>query len=265
MATKAKPATTTRPKKQLIDKSYRLRNMHPLTFELKSGDNKRLTIFDEKEKRQRAIRHCPYETSIFVDEQQDDSIVEPIVFIQGLYNTGHTDVMTQEFLDNHPSNGGIFEVIDDERDAAEMADMEDVILDIKHAVRSKIKEDNGITQLRVVLSAVTSDLAGVSKMSVPELKMKAYEVVENNPRRFINDEGEVTMFDDQTFVRSAIAQEAFNAGILTLSPDTSKVLWGDNKGVVTPVPTGKQYLTFFADFLSTEEGIEVTKEIKKRL
>ena len=260
--TRGKAAST---KKQLIDKSYRLTQISPLTFELKSGVDGRLNIFDERKGLRRAIRHCPYEQSIFIDEQQSNPVVEPIIFINGIYNTGYQDQITQEFLDNHPDNGVKFELIDDEKDARDLADLEDMILDVKAAVRAKVKEKNGIEQLRIVLSAITSDLAGVSKMSVHELKMKAYELAESNVSRFVNDEGEVTMFDNADFMRHALAQEAFNAGVLTLSSDSTKILWADDKGTVANIPAGMKHTDFLAEFLATEQGIAVAREINERL
>ena len=63
--------------KKLVDKSYRLLgDRSGEAFLLKTGKNKRLLIFDTDEKINRAIRHCPNEKSIFLDEQSNHALVE---------------------------------------------------------------------------------------------------------------------------------------------------------------------------------------------
>ena len=72
-ATKAPVKKTTRKpaqKEKLFARDYRLTDSRSgEAFMLKTGRNKRLLSFDESKGYQRAIRNCPNEQSIFIDEQ----------------------------------------------------------------------------------------------------------------------------------------------------------------------------------------------------
>lgn len=250
------------------DKSYRLLKYSPLTFELKTGRDNNLVVFDPKANKgagdTRAIKHCPNEKSIFVDEQSNLGVVESIIFINGVLNVQANKVRTQEFLEMHPKNGVVFEEINQAADAQEMLDYEDMILDMKGIIRKKAREENGIEEIRVLVSALTSDISGSATMSPSELRYAAFELVESNPDRFLNDKGEISIFDDSDITRKAIANNAFASGTVTLSPDAKSILWSDNKSPICSVPVGKKHTQFFADFLKTEDGIEVMKELNKR-
>jgi len=247
-----------------VDKSYRLLRYTPLTFELKTGRDNNLIVFDEETNDTRAIKHCPNEKSIFVDEQSKLGVVQSIIFINGILNVESTDVRTQEFLAIHPGNGTKFEVVNNSVDAQELLDWEDTILDMKGIVRKKAREDNGIEELRVLVTALTSDISGASSMSAPELRFAAFELIESNPERFLDDEGNISIFDDSNITRKAISVNAFASGVVKLSPDARQVLWSDNKAPICSVPSGKDYVQFFADYLKTDDGIEVMKEVNKR-
>ena len=269
MAEKAKQATTTKvvEKKRVLEpKEYRLLKYQPLTFELKTGRDNDLIIFDETPgvETNRAIRHCKNEKSIFVDEQSKNAVVNNIIFINGLFSTDAKDVITQDFLDSHPSKGKIFEVIDDAADAKELVMDEELILDIKQAIRQKAKEPNGIETLRIVVSVLISNVSKAAKMSPDELKNEAYYAVDENPARFCNEEGEVTIFDDSDITRKAVAQQAFTSGVISVSADTRRIIWSDNKATICNIPVGNNHLEYFASYLETEEGMGVMREIDKR-
>jgi len=255
-------------KKERVDISYRLLKYSPLTYELKTGRDNNLIVFDPEANGglgdNRAIKHCPNEKSIFVDEQSKLGVVEPIIFINGVLHVPKDKVRTQEFLEIHPSRGKTFDVINQEADAKEMLDWEDMILDMKTIIRKKSREEGGIEEIRVLVSALTSDIAGAANMSESELRYAAFELVESNPNRFINDEGEISIFDDSDITRQAIANNAFASAVITLSPDSRNILWSDNKSVICSVPRGVGHRKFFADYLKTEDGIEVMKELNKR-
>lgn len=263
MATKAKKQAVER-----VDKSYRLLKYSPLTYELKTGRDNNLVVFDPNANNgagdTRAIKHCPNEKSIFVDEQSKLGVVESIIFVNGVLHVPATKVRTQQFLELHPSLGKTFEEINQEADAQDMLEWEDLILDMKTEIRKKAREEGGIEEIRVLVSALTSDIGGTAKMSPAELRYAAFELVESNPDRFINDDGEISIFDDSDITRQAIANNAFASGVVTLSPDSKSILWSDNKSPICSVPSGKTYRKFFAEFLKTEDGIEVMKELNKR-
>lgn len=263
MSTAKKAASKTSAPK-LTAKNYRLLKYQPLTFTLKVGRNNSLLVPDPSTGYMRAIRHCPGEQSIFVDEQSEHAVVQPIIFLKGLLETRETDVITQQFLDAHPKRGGVFELIDNTADAIDIADMEELKIDVKQAIRAKAKEDAGVDELRIIVSVLTSNAAEAAKKSIPELKNTLYDLIEENVTRFVNDKGEVSIFDDVDIKRAAITQHAFNSGKIQVSADGSKVMWADSKNTICLIPTGHSHVEFFSRYLGTEEGLQVAVEISKR-
>ena len=251
-------------KRILKDKVYRLLSCQPLTYTIKVGRDKNLLVFDETKQYERAIRHAPNERSIFVDEQTNVAVVEPIVFFNGFLKTKSTDIITQDFVEANPKFGTLYELVDNERDAVDTIDHDELIMDIKSAIRNKVKEEGGIEELRAVVSVLISNESRAASMSVPELKKSAYDSIEGNVDRFTDEKGNITIFDDNDIKRKAIAQHAFGSGVIQVSADASRVLWSDNKEVICLIPVGKSHLDFFAKFLETEEGMQVAVEISKR-
>jgi len=259
-ATTAKKTVVTERKA----KNYRLLRYQPLTFTLKVGRNNSLLVPDENTGYTRAIRHCPGERSIFVDEQSESAVVVPIIFLKGLLETKESDVLTQQFLDVHPKNGGVFELIDTAADATDITDMEELKIDVKQAIRAKAKEDTGIEELRIITSVLISNASEAAKMESSEIKNSLYSLVDENVNRFVDDNGEVSIFDDLEIKRAAITQHAFNSGKIQVSADGGKVMWADNKATICLIPIGQSHLDFFSKFLGTEEGLQVAVEISKR-
>jgi len=264
MATKAATTARKTSEQKLTAKEYRLLKYQPLTFTLKVGRENSLLVFDDKTGMNRAIRHCPGEKSIFVDEQSQNAVVVPIIFLRGLLALKATEVLTQRFLEAHPKNGGVFELVDVAGDATEIADLEELKLDVKQAIRTKAKEDSGMEELRIITSVLISNVSEASKMEDPQIKNTLYQLIDENVNRFIDDAGEITIFDDIKIKRAAITQHAFNSGVIQVSADGSKVLWSDNKATICIIPVGQSHIEFFSKFLGTEDGLQVAVEISKR-
>lgn len=262
-------------KKERVDKIYETIHYHSLSFALKCGRGEQVLISKYNGKPldyPRAIRHCPGQRSIFKDEQpaitderEIKALVEPIVFIKGFFKAEAHETITQEFLDNHPDNGRIFKEVDEGAEAEEFVDTAELKMDAKHAVRTKIKEEGGVEVLRMIVVALTSDSAAASTMTPAQLKLALYDEIDNNVMRFTNDNGDITIFDDQDIVRGALAKMAFKAGVVEISGDGNNIIWESNKSVISLVPEGADHEEYLANYFGTKEGINVAREVKKRL
>lgn len=262
----ARTAKNDQPKRE--DKVYELIHYHPRSYSLKSGRGKIVLIseFNGKElEYPQAIRHCPGEKSIFRDEQSKDAEVVPIVFVKGFFEAKAHEALTQDFLDNHPKNGVTFKQVDEAADAEDFALLEELRLDAKAAVRKKAKEKGGMEVLKMIVTALTSDETDVSKMPPALIKTTLYDLIDNNVYRFVNDEGEVDIFEDPDIVRGALSTLAFKSGVVTISGNGNSIIWGDNKSVICHVPEGASHDDYFAEFLGTKEGVKVAREVDKRL
>ncbi len=256
-------------KKAIKDKSYRLANdQSGESFMLQVGRVPNLLIFDPEKQYQRAIRHCPNERSIFIDEQSKDAVVEPIIFFTGYLDVPATHQTTQKFLDSHPSNianGGYwFEEVDDEVEAEEAIEMDELRMDIKQAIRDKSKEEDGLFALSAVVAAISGSVVEASKMGMQELKRELYLEIDRDPYYFVDDALEVNIFDNDYVYRKFLVLDAIRQGILIKSTNGKSMLWKKDKKVIATAPQSVDLTEFFTNYLTTDEGILVVDEIKRR-
>lgn len=258
-------------KKKVEEKYYRLTDSRSgASFTIKTGRDKRLLFFDETEgiERQRAIRHCPNEKSIFVDEQSEHAVVEPIVFFAGNLLVSREAQLTQEFLEASPENvlngGGLFEIIDDELEAEETIEREELVSEVKQAVRNKGEEDDGIFELEAVTAILINSVARASKMSKSEMKREIYAHIDADPYYFVDEEGNVDIFDNEDMQRKFLVLRAITDGIIKKSPNNKAMLWVSGNKLIATAPKGLDLVDYFADYLSTDDGILVLEEIRRR-
>lgn len=251
------------------NKSYRLLDDRSGTsFLLKVGRDMNLLIYDQKENVNKAIRHCPNEKSIFVEDQSKYAIVETIIFEHGYLEVPFNKPITQKFLDSHPDNlsngGGWFEEVNDEVEASDYVDIEDLKHSIKDAIIQKSKESDGIYALEMVASVITGSFSESTSLSLNELKRIIYIEIENNPDYFVDEKGNVNIFDDQETQRKFIVLRALKDGIIKKSANGKTMSWGKTHKKIITAPIGVDLVDHFAEYLSTNEGILVAEEIKNR-
>lgn len=255
--------------KDLKDKTYRLAdNRSGESFMVKVGRKGRLTIFDEDKGTRRAIRHCPNQPSIFVDEQDKHARVTPIIFTNGYLEVDFKNPITQAFLDAHPSNvangGNWFEFIDDELEATENIELEDLQVDLKTAVRKAAKAKDGFHKLMAEAAVYTGSIDKVKEKSIPELKQLLYNAIDSNPYYFADDSGKPTIFNDDITLRKYLVLKSLKDGIIKKSANTRTIVWGNDKSTIVSAPVGVDLVDYFTDYLSSDEGMLVLEEIMKR-
>lgn len=256
-------------KKKFTEKSYRLMDDRSgLAFMLKVGKRGDLLTFDEEAGYNRAIRHCPNERSIFVDEQSDHALVAPITFYGGYLEVKAAEQATQIFLNNHPDNGANggtwFEEVNDEKEAAESIQIDEMKLDIKYAVRQKSKEESGVHELEAVAAVLLNSVELASEMQTEELKRTIYMEVDKDPYYFVDDLGNVNIFDDDSITRKYIVLRAIKDGIIKKTPNSKSIVWARDGALIASAPRGIELVDYFADFLSSDEGMLVAEEIARR-
>ncbi len=253
----------------LKSKTYRIvGDSTPLSLLLQSGKNKRLLVFDSKLKTNRAIRHCPNEKSIYIDEQSANAVCEPIIFETGFIEVGSTQTHTQEFLDKHPdnvANGGIwFEYIDEAAEAKEDIERDELIQDIKTVIREQYKQKGGIAKLEMAVSLLFGSLDQATKLNADELKRVLYNEAETNPEFFTDDNYNVNIFDDQAKIRKYLVLKGLKDGVIAKTVNGRSIVWGnDRSNVIYTAPIGKDIVESFALFLETDDGLMIASELAK--
>lgn len=262
------------PKKN--SKTYRLSDDRSgEAFLLKVGRSYELSVFDPdyiredgKKGARRAIRHCPNQKSIFIDEQDKYALVEPIIFVNGYLEVPNEQPITQEFLDAHPSNlsngGHWFELIDEEKEAKNSIETEELSIDVKYEIRRVAKKKDGIHELKAIASVFLGSIDQTDNMGIEELKQYLYGCVEDDITRFVDESGRVTIFEDGNVTRKYIILRALKDGILKKSKDNKSLMWVKGNSIITTAPSSIDNIQFFADFLATDEGVLVSEEIAKR-
>jgi|TARA_R110000824_G_scaffold31328_4_gene102044 hypothetical protein len=243
--------------KKLVSKTYRLKGEEaPLCYMLSSHHTKRssLLYFDEEEGINKPLRYARNQKSPFEDEQDGNAILEPIIFEDGLLHVERQNQILQSFLSIHPSNGTVFEEINEAKDASEELEMEELILDAQVLAR-ELSIEKLITISRVLLGS------NVDKLSTAELKRDILVFSRNEPIGFLDmlDDPSLQVYDD-------VAQ-FFSNGMLMLKNNQRDVYFNlpTNKTKFLTVPYGEDPNDIVSSYMQTDDGIETYKLLNKHL
>lgn len=254
---------------EMVDKEYRLSNdMAPLSWIIKTGGKGNLIVLDKETKTNRSIRHCINEKSVFIDEQSDHALLEPIVIEKGYLFVPASQQATQKFMDIHPDNeangGTVFYEVDEDKEAEESLEREDLIIDLKSEVREVQKSKDGILKLQALVAVLKNSAVTASKMTSSELRREIFIQIDANPYRFTSGNGKSELFGEDVF-RRHIALTALNSGVIRSTADGRAFIWADNKETITNVPAGVKPTDHLFEYLSTDDGILVIEEMQKRM
>ena len=242
---------------ELKDRIYVLKSRAtPLSFMLASRNTKRYPLmhFDEETGVNRPLRYARNQKSPFIDEQDDNIILEPIVFEDGFLSVSKTNPVLQQFLHYHPGMGQVFEEVNTERDAAKEVDEMDIILDAEIAAK-EMSFEMVESIARVLLGA------SVDRMASAEIKRAVRLYARQNPKEFLD------MLDDPMLTLQDIAQKSLDKRLLTLRNNKRDIYFNlkDNKKKMMTVPFEETPVSALASFLQSDDGIEVFSMLEKKL
>jgi hypothetical protein len=248
--------TKTAPKWEIKDRFYYLKGSNePLSYVLasKSTPRKPLLWFDEEKGYNREIRYASNQKSCFIDEQDNNVILDHIIFEDGVLNVPKENQPLQKLLSlYHPKKGYVYEEKDEVAEAKQdLISIETEMEALNTAISIDIDQAEAI--LRVELGS------SVSNMSSAELKRDLYLFAKNNPLLFLE-----LVNDDNVQLRN-LAIKAQELNIIKLSQDQRTFKWGTNGKKLMTVPFDENPYSAFAAFLKTDEGVEVFKSIEKKL
>lgn len=242
---------------KLVDKTYRLKgNKQPVTVMLNSKNTRRnpLLWFDEDKGYNRALRYASNQRSPFEDEQDGHVILEHIIFERGMLFVQKEKQSLQNFLSYHPSNGSLFEEVDNERDA--QAEVE--ILDLEFEAMAAARD----LPIDVMETIVRIDLGeDPTKMSSAELKRDIKLYARNYPQDFMDS------INDPLLQLQSKASQYFQDRLVVLRNHGRDIYFNlpKNKKKLKTIPQGENHIHNLAEFLKTDEGIETTKLLDKAL
>ena len=211
-----------------------------------------VTIHDKDQDKLRAIRYCPAEGSIFVDEQSEFARKEAIVFNDGRLFVRPDQPNLRDYMNAHPGNaangGSLFKLENKEQKAEVKVDQEFLIADAVSLVRDKDLND---------LLGVAVALGMNVDRPVNEIKNDLLVYAKKNPQNFISS------FDNPVVEMKAKIRQAAKYQIIKL--DRDGVRWFDSNQLIVSVPAGKDPLDVFVRYCLTEAAVPVVEQIEKQL
>lgn len=242
-------------KKEFVDKVYKLlRDAAPLSFMLPARNTKRFPLhyFDESTGKTRALRYASNQKSPFEDEQDENPILTPIIFIDGMLTVSRQNQVLQEFLHYHPMNGKKFVEVNKEADA-------------QAAVDKMLKQDDAVAAARKLeaeeMETVGRGLLGldVKNLKTSEIKRDILLFARNNPDAFLN------AIDDPTMKLKAKVKGFFDSRVLAFRNQQKEVFFnmeGNKKRMLT-IPFGVDPYEACIKFFSSDDGVEVLEMLEK--
>lgn len=245
-------------KQKQKDRRYTLcGDLTPLTYVLPSRDTarKRLYYYNEEEGTSRTIRYAPNQKSIFIDEQNDVAVVEPIIFEDGDLFVPKEQHLLQEFLHYHPGNvangGKEFYEFDPEKQAAE--ETQELFDEVDALIKARSLDLNTMMAVgRVYLSG------DVDSMTTAELKRDILIFAKNNPREFLD------AIEDPDLNINNIAARAIKEAYVTIRGGKD-IFYNlkDNKKKILTIPFGIEPADALMQWLTGEDGVELFKFLTK--
>ena len=251
---KVKKEVKPEPKKdewEIKDRIYFLKGDNkPLSYSIRSAN---LFYFDEELGYEREIKYCQNQRTPFVDEMKGDQRQEHIIFRSGSLFVEKEKVTLQKFLSlYHPHNGKLFY----EHNPVEIAKDELDWLEFEVEALS-IARDMDIDTAEAIMRVERG--SEVSKMSSKELRRDLLVFARNNPKLFLD------LANDEDVMLRNFGIRAVEEDIIKLSGDQRYFMWKSNEKKLMTIPFDEHPYSALAAWFKTDEGMEVFKNIEKRL
>ena len=209
---------------------------------------KRLYHFDGKVNRE--LRYARNQKSPFVDEQDGNFILEPIIFEDGFLRVEDSNPVLQKFLELHPDNGASFVEVDSKKDAQKELDW----LEIEADALSKARTIDYALMENIARIALSID---PSRISTQELKRDIIIYAKNNPEEFLS------IVNDPNVAHDGLVARLFDYGALVVKRNAVHYNLTNNKSKLLIIPAGQDAHEAVSSYFLTEEGAEVMATLEK--
>lgn len=201
----------------------------------------------------RELRYCLNESSVWKDEQNENSVSE-IIILRGNSITVNEDRDPNlvEFLRLAPYNGVKYKEIDLELEASKKVVEEELHTEAKYLI---MKADK---QTLESLSKIYNPHLEVE--SIDLIKERLYEKAENDPQSIINN----LTTEKATMDIEAIAVAVIGKGVIGESEDNKELIWVKGGATLTTKHHKKNAVKALTEFLSDPENEATLKELKSK-
>ena len=242
--------------KKFVDKIYKLtKDAAPLAYMLPTRNTKRFPIlhFNEETGVNRPLRYAKNQKTIFEDEQDDNVLLEPIIFEDGFLTVKRTNPLLQDFLALHPLNGKQFVEVNKEKDAKEQVEILAKEVDALIEARQLTTE-----QAETIGRILFGDK--IVKMTTAEVKRDLLVFARNEPSEFLE------VISDPLLKLQARVQEFLDKHLIVFKGKKQRDIHFNtksNKERFLVVPYGENPLYIIASYFKSDEGIESLKYLEK--
>lgn len=253
---KTAPVQPKKPEWEIKDRVYFIKgNKKPLVFSIPSrhSTKKSLTYFDEETGMQRELRYATNQNSPFVDEQKGAATLGRIIFREGVLNVPKQNQILQKLLSlYHPFKDKFYVEYKPEQQASNEIDYIEYELEAMNTAKSM-----DIEQAEAILRVEFG--SKVSKLTSSELKRDLLIYAKRNPILFLE------LANDENVELRNVGIKATEARIIKLSADQRTFSFGETGRKLMTVPFDEHPYSALAAYFKTDEGMEVYKNILKRL
>lgn len=241
---------------EVKDRLYQLMNgLTPIVYTVSGRHSAQFPLlwFDEETQTQRELRYATNQNSVFADEQKGEITLGRIIFRDGVLRVPKEQINLQKLLSlYHPLRNEVFEEYDSVQESVD--DLEWLDLEIEALTCAKSLD---IDHAEAVLRSEYG--SKVSELTSSELKRDLLLFAKRNPILFME-----LVNDDNVSLRN-VGVKAVEAGIIALSDDQRTFTFGETKRKLMTVPFDEHPYSALAAWFKTDEGMEVYKNIEKRL
>ena len=251
-APKPKKVESKEPKWEMKDRMYYLtHNRSPLTYLIR-GSN--IFWFDEEKGYERELKYTRNQQTPFVDEMKgDEHRLEHVIFRSGALHVPRNKQTLQKLLSlYHPHKDKVYYEWKPSEVAQNQVDWLEIEADAILAARN-LDIEMAEAVMRVELGSK------VSKMSSSELKRDLLLYAKKNPSLFLE------LVNDENVILRNFGIKATEMNIIKLSQDQRHFVWASNDRKLMTVPYDEHPYSALAVWFKTDEGMEVYKNIEKRL
>ena len=236
---------------EIKDRLYILKGgKKPLSRMIKSAN---IYYFDEEKGYERELKYCQNQKTSFVDEMKGDQRLEHVIFRGGNLLVPKEKVVLQKLLSlYHPHKDTLYY----EYKPAKLAEEEIDVLNMQVEALVAAREVDIDMAEAIMRAEVGSE---VSKLSSKELRRDLLIFARNNPKLFLE------LADDDNVLLRNFGIRAVENGILRSSSDQRNFLWGSNGRQIMTIPFDEHPYTALAHWFKTDEGMEIFRNIEKRL
>lgn len=199
--------------------------------------------------KRRQLRYCEGESSIFKDEQHQESKPTYLWLELGSLLVSPNDKVRNQYIQAHPDFNVKFYLYDEESESIHLLEK----LEEEDDVRALLRQLNN--DQKEAVATVIYGMNVVSRWKQAKIKLELLNMVKSNPTKLKN-----VMRDPATEL-IYLAAGAIKLGIIRVAPDKTSIQWVETGIEIIPIPRGVNPLQELSAFLRTDDAITTLQAI----